>query len=169
MKKCLNMCKMHRFGSSCTCVKYHPDLCSPLIHSVGSNYSISGQWRPWSDCASAQSDLGLHCPHMIQRDISAWWGSDIVCNKVPVLASGSKPVRSCFQVSHKQKDMQTDVRPDQSVYLCSPDMSIPFTVRAATSVTVPSDMHLKKTQISLCSCTVWPVFVVDMKKLCLLK
>ena len=37
---------------------------SPFIHSVVSNDSVSGQWRPWSDCADAQADLGLRCPHM---------------------------------------------------------------------------------------------------------
>ena len=41
----------------------HPGLCSPFIHSVVSNDSVSGQWRPWSDCADAQADLGLRCPH----------------------------------------------------------------------------------------------------------
>ena len=32
--------------------------------SVVSNDSVSGQRRPWSDCAHAQSDLGLPCPQM---------------------------------------------------------------------------------------------------------
>ena len=35
-----------------------------LIHYVVSSASFSGQWRPWSDCADAQADLGLRCPHM---------------------------------------------------------------------------------------------------------
>ena len=26
------------------------------------SFGICEQWRPWSDCASAQSDQGLHCP-----------------------------------------------------------------------------------------------------------
>ena len=39
---------------------------SPLTHSKVSNDSVCGQWRPWSDCASAQSDLGPRCPHMNQ-------------------------------------------------------------------------------------------------------
>ena len=37
---------------------------SPFIHSVVFNDSVSGQWRPWSDCADAQADLGLRCSHM---------------------------------------------------------------------------------------------------------
>ena len=44
--------------------KVSAGICSPLIHSVVSNDSGSGQWRPWSDCADAQADLGLRCPHM---------------------------------------------------------------------------------------------------------
>ena len=35
-----------------------PDICSPL------NTSVYGQRRPRSDCADAQSDLGLRCPHI---------------------------------------------------------------------------------------------------------
>ena len=38
------------------------DFCPPFIHSVVSNGSISGQWRPWS--ADVQADLGFRCPHM---------------------------------------------------------------------------------------------------------
>ena len=44
--------------------------CAPFIHSVVSNDSVSGQWRPWSDCASAQSDQGLHCPHLSESSFS---------------------------------------------------------------------------------------------------
>ena len=55
--------KMNRFRSSGACTKYLPGLCSPFIQSLVSNDSISGQWRPWSDCASAQSELSLCCPH----------------------------------------------------------------------------------------------------------
>ena len=32
-------------------------FCSPLMHPIVFNDSISGQWRPWSDCANAQADL----------------------------------------------------------------------------------------------------------------
>ena len=59
-----NTRKMRRLGSSCPCAKYHPGLCSPFMHSVVSNDSVSGQERPWSACADAQADLGLCCPHM---------------------------------------------------------------------------------------------------------
>ena len=36
-----------------TCAKSHPGICSPLIHSIVSNDSVSRQQRPWSDCAYA--------------------------------------------------------------------------------------------------------------------
>ena len=49
------MCKMRRFRSP-----------GPLlsIHTFWTDYSVSRQWRPWSDCANAQSDQGLCCPHI---------------------------------------------------------------------------------------------------------
>ena len=37
-----NICKIQRFRSSCTLAKY-PGLCTPFIHSVVSNVSVSGQ------------------------------------------------------------------------------------------------------------------------------
>ena len=40
-------------------IKYNPGICSLFIYSVVSNDSVTGQRRPWSDCADAQSDLGL--------------------------------------------------------------------------------------------------------------
>ena len=49
---------------------YHPDLCSPLINSIVSNDSCSGQRRPWSVCADAQSDLGHRCLHMPEGTVS---------------------------------------------------------------------------------------------------
>ena len=52
--------------SSNTCAKSHLGICSPLIHSIQSSGSVSGQWRPWSDCEDAQSDLGLRCLHMLE-------------------------------------------------------------------------------------------------------
>ena len=61
----LNICKNSRFRSSCA--KYHPGLCSPFIHSVVANDSVSGQLDsegPESDCTDAQAVLGLLCPHM---------------------------------------------------------------------------------------------------------
>ena len=57
----LSTCKMHRLSN--VCAKSHPCLC-PFIHSVVSNDSVSGQWRPWSDCMDVQIDLGFCCPHM---------------------------------------------------------------------------------------------------------
>ena len=59
-----NMHKMRRFKSFCACLKYDPGHCSSFIHSVVSNDSVSGQRMPGSDCALAQSDPGLRCPHM---------------------------------------------------------------------------------------------------------
>ena len=49
---------------------YHPGLCSPLINSIVSNDSCSGQRRPWSVCADAQSDLGHRCLHMPEGTVS---------------------------------------------------------------------------------------------------
>ena len=42
------------------------------FHSVESvcNDSVCGQWRPGSDCADAQADLGLSCPHMPENTFS---------------------------------------------------------------------------------------------------
>ena len=59
-----NVCKIHRFKSSCAWVKYHPSFCSPFIQSVLCNDSVSGQWRPWTDFMDAQADLSLHSLHM---------------------------------------------------------------------------------------------------------
>ena len=56
-----NMHKMCRFRSSCTFAKYN---CSPFIHSVVSNDSVSGRCRPWSDCMDEKADLGLCCLHV---------------------------------------------------------------------------------------------------------
>ena len=54
-----DMRKIYRFRLSCACAKYHSDLCSPFIHSVVFNDSVSRQRRSWSDCADAQADLAL--------------------------------------------------------------------------------------------------------------
>ena len=56
-------CKMHRFRFPNICPKSHLGICSPVLHSVVSSDSVSGQWRPWSDCA----DLGFHCPYMLEH------------------------------------------------------------------------------------------------------
>ena len=37
------------------------------------NNSVSGQWRPWSDCADAQADLGLRCPLYARRRFRMAW------------------------------------------------------------------------------------------------
>ena len=51
-------------NSSCACLKYHHDICSPLIHSIVSNDSVSRQQRTWSDCTSAQSAYARRRFHM---------------------------------------------------------------------------------------------------------
>ena len=56
--------KMCRFRLSCAYAKYYAGLCSPFIHSVVFKDSVSGQWRPCSDCVDAQADLGTSCLHM---------------------------------------------------------------------------------------------------------
>ena len=66
----LNMRKMCRFRSSCTSEMYHPCLCSPFLHSVVSNDSVSRKWRLWSDCSNGQADLGLLCLHMPKNKFS---------------------------------------------------------------------------------------------------
>ena len=68
-EKFLRTCaKMRKFRSSCTCAKYHPSF-APFIHSIVPNDSVSSEWRPWSDCADTQAELGHRCPHM-PEDIS---------------------------------------------------------------------------------------------------
>ena len=39
------------------------------IHTFCSIQYVSGQW-PWSDCADAQADLGLRCPHRPEETFS---------------------------------------------------------------------------------------------------
>ena len=70
MKVPLN--KICRFRSSCACPKYHLGLCSPFIHSVVSNESVSWQWRPWLDWLAVQTDPSLRCPHYAWRHLLAW-------------------------------------------------------------------------------------------------
>ena len=60
---------MHRFRFIPRCAKSDPGICSPLIHSIVANDSVSGQRRPRSDCADAQADLGLRCPHVPDKKI----------------------------------------------------------------------------------------------------
>ena len=46
------------------------DFCYTSLCPTVPSDSTSGQWRPWSDCADAQSDLGLRCPHMPEETFS---------------------------------------------------------------------------------------------------
>ena len=83
----LNICKMIRFRLSCACAKYHPGLCCPFIDAVLSGDSVSGQWRPWSDCADVSAYAWRHVftwhgPHNLLlrfliseffRFITLWW------------------------------------------------------------------------------------------------
>ena len=70
-ENCLRICK--KCADS-----YHPAHAQgliwafSLIHSIEANNSGRGQRRPWSDCASAQSDSGLLCPRLPGRHIFAW-------------------------------------------------------------------------------------------------
>ena len=50
--------------SACIFTQSDQAFCYLLIYSTVSINSVSGQWRPWSDCPNGQSDQGLHCPHM---------------------------------------------------------------------------------------------------------
>ena len=45
-----------------------------LKHYLVSNNSVSGQWRPWSDCGDVQADLGLSCLQYILRHTFTWCG-----------------------------------------------------------------------------------------------
>ena len=59
----LSICKMCRFRSSCTCVKSYPSFCSPFIHSVISNDSVSGKSRP--DQSAPKASLLVCIMHAI--------------------------------------------------------------------------------------------------------
>ena len=70
-KECLRTCvKCVDLQHPAHTQKPHPGICYLLKHSVLLNDSDSGQWRPWSDCANAQADLGLLCPHMFSMSRS---------------------------------------------------------------------------------------------------
>ena len=60
-KSCFRACAKCADSHRLAHAQSHPGICSPLKHSIVSNDSVSGQWRPWSDCAHAQADLGLCC------------------------------------------------------------------------------------------------------------
>ena len=66
-----NMRNIHRFGSSCACAEYYPDICFPFIPSVVFNDSVCDSEDPDQTARmQAQSDLGLHCPHMPEDSFS---------------------------------------------------------------------------------------------------
>ena len=65
-----SMRKIRWFSSSCARATNQPNICSAFIHSIVSNDSVSGQWRPWSACVDTQADLGLRCPHMPENTFS---------------------------------------------------------------------------------------------------
>ena len=72
-----NMCKMGRCILSFAGATYILGFCSPFIHFVVSNNSVSGQWRAWLDCADARSDQGHRCPH-IPKDTHG----EALCTKI---------------------------------------------------------------------------------------
>ena len=88
------MLKICRFRSSCACIKYHPGLCSPFIHSivsVVSNDSVSSQWESWSDCKCALwsgpslSVYARRCFCMAPYDkYRSWYG---IFHNIPLVSS----------------------------------------------------------------------------------
>ena len=89
-----------RFRSSCACAKYHLGLCSPFIISLVSSDYVSGQRRPWSDCASAQSDLGLRCPHMPEDTFLP--GEARINNHIPLIPAVLWSIIQClFETYYK--------------------------------------------------------------------
>ena len=50
--------------------KFHSSFYYQFIHFVLSNDFVPRQWRPWSDCAGAQENLGLRCPCMPEDSFS---------------------------------------------------------------------------------------------------
>ena len=89
------------FISSCAFAKYHPGLCSPFIHSVVSNDSVSGQRRPGSDCAYAQSDLGLRCPQLPE---DTFWHGTAQCDLSIYLSIYYRHRFIYYATSHSQTD-----------------------------------------------------------------
>ena len=55
-KICLRACGKCTYSDTThACAKFDPGICFPLLHSIVSNDSVSGQRRPRSDCADAQA------------------------------------------------------------------------------------------------------------------
>ena len=99
--------KMRRFKSPCAFAKYRPGFCFPVIHSVVFDHSVSRQQRLRSDCADAQSDLSLNCPHMpidtFSHDAVHYYNN--IYSRIPVwilINIGDKlvfPARCCIHES----------------------------------------------------------------------
>ena len=94
-----NMHKMCRFKSSCTCAKYYLGLCSPFIHSAVSSDTVNRQWRPWSDCASAQSGLGVHWPNILKDNFTRGGSTNLPYPVKPVNGQ-----QSLLIILHKSAD-----------------------------------------------------------------
>ena len=74
-----NMCKTCRFRSSCRHAECRPFLCSLFIPAVISIDSVSGQWRPLSDCVECldlKTSFGIVRPiyHIVVFQ-NTWWSS----------------------------------------------------------------------------------------------
>ena len=82
VKGCFRACAKCTYSDSIhACAKSNLGICSQLIHSIVANNSASGQGRPWSDCADAQADLGLRCPHMLEDTFSLGAAHILVTSK----------------------------------------------------------------------------------------
>ena len=94
----LSMYKLHRFRSPWACANYHPGIHSPFIRSVVFNDSFSGQWRPWSDCLTAQADLGhrfRHIPEDMFSHGAAFWYKTAFTLKMPRKPASENVVCLC--------------------------------------------------------------------------
>ena len=69
----------------------NPGLCSLFIHSVVSNDSVSGRWRPCSDCAKWQREISLGSAQTIIRNPIAWRPTrlNVVWKSLPLIFHGS--------------------------------------------------------------------------------
>ena len=61
-KKCRRTCAKCTDSDS-DCPAHARSICSNYKFCY-IDYSVSGQWLPWSDCADAHADPGRRCPHM---------------------------------------------------------------------------------------------------------
>ena len=98
-KKCLQTCaKCAHSNHPAHVQSIIRGLWSPFIQSVVSDDSASGQWRPWSDCADAQSDLELRCPHMPEDTFSHGTSHTAKDNKSGSCSAKSTPPTRSFTV-----------------------------------------------------------------------